>query len=262
MITRALESLAAQTHPSIAITIVQFHPVEGLDDLLAQYSDRFAWINRVIVPNLGNRATCWWAGLHAVRADYLAFLDDDDTLFPNHVALLLEALERHPESGFAYCGLIRIEEEEGHYVDGPQFNGPRGETIPEQRELFAIEEERFVDFSPTRNVIGHNAWICRRSVLDEDMLRDPAIDWAEDVFFLTLAAGRTPFRFVPGATATWHWRSTSKDNWTLSHPSGKFRHNYARWRRRLQATRIPAYSRIAPPAQEMQVDEMHARDIG
>jgi hypothetical protein len=33
---------------------------------------------------------------------------------------------------------------------------------------------------------------------------------------LPLMAGRTKFAFTAMATAVWHWRSTTKDNWTFS----------------------------------------------
>ena len=37
MVARALDSLAAQIHPAIAVTIIQFHPVAGLEALLERY---------------------------------------------------------------------------------------------------------------------------------------------------------------------------------------------------------------------------------
>jgi phosphoglycerol transferase len=261
MLRRALECLAAQTYRPIAVTLVQFHPVDGLAALIEEYKSRFRWINVIIVPNLGNRGTCWWAGLNAVTAEFFAFLDDDDTIFPNHVALIMDEFTRDSRAGLIHSGLIRIEEEPGHYFWLPQFEGPRRSVIQESRELFAIEDEDFENFTPTKNVIGHNAWICRRSALDSTVLTDPGMAWAEDVFFLTLIADRVRFKFMPAATATWHWRSTSKDNWTLSHPADEFSATYARWRRRLQNVRLPSANRIAPPPKAADATEVVSRDV-
>jgi phosphoglycerol transferase len=259
-IEKALRSLADQTYPSLAITIVEFHPVEGLDDLIADHRPRFEWIRHVIVANNGNRATCWWAGLNAVTAPFFAFLDDDDSLFPNHVRLLMDKLEQRPEFGLAYSGLIRIEDEPGHFISMPNFVGPSGQVIEERRELFALEKETFTNFTPIRNVIGHNSWICRRSVLEKIEMTDPAINWAEDVFFLALIAGHSDFGFTGSATANWHWRSTSRDNWTLSHPSETYKHSLARWRGRLQDVALPAHNRIEPPGQWFDLQETLDRD--
>ena len=139
--------------------------------------------------------------------------------YPNHVASLMDRFERNPGYGFVYSGLIKVEDEPGHYVTAPQFNGPAGKIIEERREIFCLEEEDFANLLPTHNVIGNNTWICRTSLLDEEILSDPKIEWSEDVYFMALMAGRTRFGFTAMATAAWHWRSTTKDNWTLSHPA-------------------------------------------
>jgi phosphoglycerol transferase len=252
-LARSLESLAVQTYQYIAIILVQFHPIEGLDELIERYRSRFASIRLTVVSNNGNRSTCWWAGLNAVAADFFGMLDDDDTLFPNHVASIMDCLERNPNYGFVYSGLVRIEDEAGHYVSAPQFNGPAGNVIEERRDLCCLEREKFVDLLPTRNVIGHNAWICRASLLNEEVLSDPRIEWAEDVYFMVLMADRTEFGFTAMATATWHWRSTSRDNWTLSHSETTRQISLARWQERLQGVRLPSHHEISPPSSQHDV---------
>ena len=259
-LARTLGSLVAQSYPAIAVTLVQFHPVEGLTDLIAKVEDRFRWINHIVVPNNGNRGTSWWAGLNASSAEYVAFLDDDDTLLPNHVESIMTVFDRKPDVGFVYTGLIRIQDEPGHYFSLPNFNGPRNEVIEERRELFACSVEEFDDFSPLRNVIGHNAWICRRSLITEDVLRDPRIEYAEDVLFVVLMAGLTPFAFTGMATAEWHWRSTTKDNWSLSYPAQQVEEFLARWQERTQAVRLPVRNRIAPPSGVHVAADWAARD--
>ncbi|MDR0808474.1 MAG: glycosyltransferase, partial [Gemmobacter sp.] len=172
VLARALGSLAAQTYPAIALTIVQFHPVEGLEELLDKVRARFRWLNHILVPNNGSRSAAWWAGLRAVRGDLFGFLDDDDAVHPNHVESLMRALDRRPECGFAYSGLLLVQDEPGHYASPPQFKvGSAGKLIEERIDLFACREENFRDFLPTRNHIGHNGWLCRRALLDDEVLR-------------------------------------------------------------------------------------------
>ena len=260
-LARALDSLAAQTYQAIAVILVQFHPIAGLDIVLDQYRSRFRWVRHVVVANNGNRGTCWWAGLKAVTADFFGMLDDDDTLHPNHVASLVDFLEQNSSHGFVYSGLIRVEDEPGHYVTAPQFDGPIGNVIEERRELFCIEEEDFQDLLPTRNVSGQNSWICRTSLLDGEVLSDPKIEWAEDVYFMVLMAGRTKFGFTAMPTAAWHWRSTTKDNWTLSHSEAARETSLARWQERLQSVKLPSHNKVSPPDSQYDVNRAVNQDL-
>jgi hypothetical protein len=259
-VARALESLAAQTYQAIAVILVQFHPVAGLDELVDSYRSRFRWIRHIVVGNNGNRSTAWWAGLNAITAEFFGMLDDDDTLYSNHVASLMDRLEQDLGCGFVYSGLIKVEDEPGHYVTAPQFDGPAGKVIQERREIFCLEEEDFEDFLPTRNVIGNNTWICRTSLLDKEVLSDPQIEWSEDVYFMVLMAQRTRLEFTAMATAAWHWRSTTKDNWTLSHPERAFPTTLARWQKRLQSVRLPSHNRVPHPSSQYDVNRALNRD--
>jgi phosphoglycerol transferase len=260
-LTRALDSLAAQTYQAIAIILVQFHPVAELDAVIDEYRSRFRWIRHVVVANNGNRSTAWWAGLNAVTGAFFGMLDDDDTLFPNHVASLMDCFEQNPRHGFVYSGLIKIEDEPGHYVTADHFGGPAGKIIEERREIFCLKEEDFVNLRPTHNVIGNNTWICRTSLLGEEVLTDPKIEWSEDVYFMALMAGKTGFGFSAMATAAWHWRSTTKDNWTLSHSTSIGQASLARWQERLQSVRLPAHNKVSPPDSQYDLNRAVNQDL-
>jgi hypothetical protein len=243
------------------VILVQFHPIVGLDAVVDHYRSRFRAIRHVVVANNGNRATAWWAGLNAVTADFFGMLDDDDTLYPNHVASLMDCFERYPSYGLVYSGLVKIEDEPRHYAMGLQFNGPAEKLIAERREIFCIEEEDFANLRPTHNVIGNNTWICRSSLLDKETLSDPKIEWAEDVYFIALMAGRTRFGFTAMATAAWHWRSTTKDNWTLSHAASTGQASLERWRVRLQSVKLPSHNKVYPPDSQYDVNQAVNRDL-
>ena len=260
-LARALDSLAAQTYQAIAVTLVQFHPITGLDAVVDQYRSRFRWIRHIVVANNGNRSTTWWAGLNAVTADFFGLLYDDNTLFLNHVASLMDRLERNPDYGFVYSGLIKVEDEPGRYVTAFQFNGPAGKVIEEQREIFCLEEEDFINLLPARNAIGHNSWICRRSLLDGEVLADPKIEVSEDVYFMALMAGRTRFGFTGMATAAWHWRSTTEDNWTLSYPSNAYQASLARWQERLQNVSLPSHNKVPLTSSQYDVARAVTHDL-
>jgi phosphoglycerol transferase len=186
---------------------------------------------------------------------------DDDTLFPNHVASLMDRLERNPDYGFVYSGLIKVEDEPGHYVTAFQFNGPAGKAIEERREIFRLEEEDFINLLPTRNVIGHNSWICRQSLLDREVLIDPKFETSEDVYFMGLMAGRTRFGFTGMATAEWHWRSTTEDDRTLSYSGVASQSSSARWQERLQNVRLPSHNKIPLPSSQYDAIQAVTQDL-
>jgi hypothetical protein len=80
------------------------------------------------------------------------------------------------------------------------------------------------------------------------------------VYFMVLMAQRTRLEFTAMATAAWHWRSTTKDNWTLSHPERAFPTTLARWQKRLQSVRLPSHNRVPHPSSQYDVNRALNRD--
>jgi hypothetical protein len=74
-------------------------------------------------------------------------------------------------------------------------------------------------------------------------------------------AGRTKFGFTAMATAAWHWRSTTKDNWTLSHPESTFLATLARWQERLQSVRLPSHNKVSAPDSQYDVNREINQDL-
>ncbi len=84
----ALQSIRYQTYTSIE-TIVAIDGGPPLDDLAAAYPEvRFLMLPGPNQPHSTN------AAFSAARGQYIAFLNDDDLYFPDHLALLVAALER------------------------------------------------------------------------------------------------------------------------------------------------------------------------
>lgn len=229
-VARALDSLANQTYRAIAVTIVQFHPVDGLDDLINHHSANFEWVRKIIVPNNGRRSTAWWAGLRNISADFFGILDDDDIIHPNHVATVMHHFNTHPECGFVYSGVIRVEEELCNNVTSEDFEG----IVEENRELYLLDPYDPIRMANFDNTIASQTWVCRSSVLDGNLLIDPLIEHGEDMYFSHLVASRAKIGFTCLPTACWTWRSTTRDNHTLSLSSQVAVHAVYRSRERLQ----------------------------
>ncbi|MCK4375153.1 MAG: glycosyltransferase family 2 protein, partial [Candidatus Brocadiae bacterium] len=73
--------------------------VEGFGD------PRISYFNR---PENRGKAACLNFGLERARGQYVAYLDDDDIWYPNHLATLAGALDDNPQMGVAYSDLYAV----------------------------------------------------------------------------------------------------------------------------------------------------------
>jgi len=72
--------------------------VEGVGDARLRYYHR--------ERNCG-KAACLNLGLHEARGEYVAYLDDDDAWYPDHLATLARVLDEQPAVGVAYSDLYK-----------------------------------------------------------------------------------------------------------------------------------------------------------
>jgi hypothetical protein len=94
---RALASAFAQTVGPIEVIVVE----DGGDTLSGLIPPPGHRLRHLSLAKCG-RSAAGNAGLSAASSDLVGFLDDDDWLFPGHVAALAEALEGHPDAGAAF----------------------------------------------------------------------------------------------------------------------------------------------------------------
>jgi len=99
----ALQSIRAQTYHNWEAIVVNdggqdvSHVIEGLDD------KRFKYTNS---KHLG-RPEALNLGLKQATGKYVAYLDDDDIWYPDHLQLCVAFLERNPQIGLAYTKAVR-----------------------------------------------------------------------------------------------------------------------------------------------------------
>lgn len=212
LVARAIASIADQSHRRIGLIVVCFRPIDGLSEMLCQYEDRFISIKIVEVTDNGLRSTALWAGLQSASATFVANLDDDDIIHPNHISSLLQTFqEQDAQASFVYSGTIQVQEEDGHYYNQANFRGDAEQTIKERRQLRFLEvfDHKRLWFD---NFIQSNAWMVRRSALTAKILKDPELIVAEDVYFYNILSLQGRFISTWRPTAEWNWRSTTRDN--------------------------------------------------
>lgn len=86
LLPRALESIKAQRYPSVEMVVVN-DAGEDIRDIV----DRFG--GRIVVREAnGGHGAALNDGIAQARGEYVAFLDDDDVFFPDHIASLVDGV--------------------------------------------------------------------------------------------------------------------------------------------------------------------------
>lgn len=98
LLARALASVFAQTLTDHEVIAVDDGSTDGTAEFL-----RTQPVSCVRMAHSGNPAIARNAGLRRAQGDLIAFLDSDDRWQPTALAEMAEALDRHPDAGFAYC---------------------------------------------------------------------------------------------------------------------------------------------------------------
>jgi glycosyltransferase involved in cell wall biosynthesis len=97
LVMRAAASVLRQTHRDFELIVVDDGSTDGTERALAPFAGglRYHW-----QPNRGVSAARN-AGIELARGSIVAFLDSDDRMLPDHLAVLTGALARHPTAVLA-----------------------------------------------------------------------------------------------------------------------------------------------------------------
>lgn len=177
-LARALDSIAAQTHRPVEIVLVDA-AARGI-----AMSEHAGVPVRVAGDGPLTRARAANAGLSAARGEWVAFLDEDDEIAPDHLAQLLAAIEREPFARVAYSQTRLV------IADGA---APRAFGGPYDREALFRS-----------NYIAIHAGLFARSLVAEGARFDEALELFEDWDFWLQLSSRTRFAFTGNATALYH----------------------------------------------------------
>ncbi|MEJ2216106.1 MAG: glycosyltransferase [Gemmatimonadota bacterium] len=206
-VAEALDSVLAQTYPRIEVIVVDDGSTDGTGDLVR---DRFGDAVRVVRQANQGLAAARNAGLALARGELIQFLDADDRLAPDKIALQVQALAGHPEYDVAYCDYA-------FFPDTPP-RARRGVPTPPAEGSGELLERLLEG-----NFIASHAALLRRTALRDVGGFDPALRGAEDYdLWLRLAVSGCRFLHTPGAHALYRSRpdSLSSDDvrqvtWTL-----------------------------------------------
>jgi glycosyltransferase involved in cell wall biosynthesis len=97
-VKRAVASVLAQTHRDFELIVIDDGSTDGTGQALAGLAGRLRYHWQ---PNQGV-AAARNTGIRLARGSIVAFLDSDSSWLPEHLALLVDALDEHPEATLAF----------------------------------------------------------------------------------------------------------------------------------------------------------------
>jgi len=189
---RAVASVLAQTYPNVEL-IVANDGGAAVESLLAPLDQRGQITYLRLARNL-NRSAARNAALKLARGTYVAYLDDDDWYLPEHLALLVGALERAGGAvAYGFANRVTEVQREGGWVQTA--------NEPIYRVDFQAEALLVGNFIPLPCLVH------RRDCLDAVGAFDEELITHEDWDLLIRLAARHPFHQVKETTCCFSWRN-------------------------------------------------------
>jgi len=177
----ALNSIALQTYSNIEVIIVN---AKGAD-----HREIGEWCGHSPIRVIGSdeqlgRSRAANVGLDAAVGEYLIFLDDDDLFYPEHIAILVNALQNQNHSRCAYAGVCVEHYNEGVLGKTDLLNQPF-----HWQKLWG------------RNYLPIHAVLFERSLLTDGCRFDETLEVYEDWDFWVQMTQYTDFIHIDRVTA-------------------------------------------------------------
>ena len=202
LLRMALESLNRQRYQDFEIIVVN-DGTTPVDSVIAEMNQQ----GRITLVNHDrNRglAASRNTGLRVAKGVYVAYLDDDDRLLPDHLGTLVEFLERGTHQ-VAYTDAWRVKEQ--------GIEGARQEVGRDQPYAYDYDYQRLL----VRNYIPVLCLMHRRACLEEVGMFDESLFVHEDWDLWIRLGSVYPFAHIARTTAEFTWRTDGTSMTSCDH---------------------------------------------
>jgi glycosyltransferase involved in cell wall biosynthesis len=191
LVSRAVDSVLAQTHDELEVIVVDDASRDDtVDRLTARGDDRLTVIRRVR-PS-GGASVPRSQGMARARGEWIAFVDSDDEWKPDKVATQLDAAG--PDAALVYSRIDEV------HRDGARTVYPTREAFPLLPTNDVASTLLRGNFVATSTMMVARPWARRVGEFEPRMVGSEDWEWC---LRIALAGGR--YAAVDGATATYHF---------------------------------------------------------
>ena len=206
-IAETLDSICGQTYSNLEIIIVDDGSTDATADIIRGYGDQVRYVYQT---NSGGCAVPRNTGIGMCSGDFLCFMDADDLMTPDRIALQVAFLEKCTQVGLVFCDYKNFTEK------GP-FSVTHFQTCPRLWPQLQNREELIITDGCAhllKENFGIAGSICmRRSLLDVESGFVPSLRACEDFHFYFRLARHSPVGIVNkvGLLRRFHEQNMSGD---------------------------------------------------
>ncbi|WP_428487980.1 glycosyltransferase family 2 protein [Rhodopila sp.] len=192
-IREAIQSVIGQTLLPDELIVVDDGSTDDGPDIVTEMA-RHHPIRLVRKPN-GGQSSARNVGVDHAHGDLIAFLDQDDAWYPNHLATLVKPFHetRGIELGWTYSELDKISETGEIITRG--YLGTLATTHPKRELRFCLKEDMFI--LPSASLIS------RKAFLSVGGFDERLSGYEDDDLFLRLFQAGFDNTYIPQALSKW-----------------------------------------------------------
>jgi glycosyltransferase involved in cell wall biosynthesis len=190
-IQRAINSVFAQTWPSLEVIVVDSESTDGTTEILASYGDKI----RVIRQKKEGPGAARNAGIKAARGEIISFLDSDDEWLPKKTERQVELLQATESAGVTCCVCnARME-----FLSGTVYSFAAAVLNPGQQEGIWVNPAEVLT---TRFLIFNQVVAVRREALEQSGYFRQGL--MEDYDLALRLALTGPWAFIADPLVIWY----------------------------------------------------------
>lgn len=191
----SIRSVLNQTIPDLEVIVVNDGGGSETEEVVAGFgSEKIRYIR---LPRNRGLPAARNEGLRQAAGRYIAYLDDDDVFYENHLEVMIDYLESHPDVELAYANAWWAY---GDIIDGLFI--PRDKKTHPRRPKKAFDKGSFFE----RNYISTLNVVHRREALKETGLFNEDLPKLEDWDLLLRFALRSPLVQINEITGEYRWK--------------------------------------------------------
>lgn len=171
LISRAIQSLQAQTLQRIEILVVDDGSDDSTPDILKSIANNDSRVRYIIGDRMG-RANALKLACEEARGKYIANLDADDIAYPNRLALQAAFLDEHQDHAWVGCGEERRDSQRNEHIN----------------RIYPLTDNEIRKQCAKCIPYTHSGVTFRKSLIEEGINYDPTQPYLIDFeFFLRVA---------------------------------------------------------------------------